>query len=175
MGSIKPIGTTAECYAHAVAIEREAAVRYAEFAELMAERGEEGTAELFEQLARFDAGHAEALAARASSMALPYVSPILHSWVDDAPPEAVSHELLHLMTPHDALKIALDNEGRSKALFEQVIATSGDVEAKNLAAEMSAEEGERIRRLREAFAKAPPPIEWDEETFALISPLIESD
>ena len=174
MGSIKPIGTIVECYAHAVAIEREGAARYAEFAELMAERGEEATAELFEQLSRFDARHADALSDRAGSMTLPYVSPVTHSWVDDAPPEAVSHELLQLMTPHDALMIALDNEGRSQALFEQVLAVSEDPEAKRVAAEMSAEQAEHIRRLQEALAKAPRPIEWD-ETFHFLAPVINPE
>ncbi|MCK7494757.1 MAG: hypothetical protein MZW92_29255 [Comamonadaceae bacterium] len=37
-----------------MAIEREGAARYAEFAELMDERGEEATAALFERLAQFD-------------------------------------------------------------------------------------------------------------------------
>lgn len=162
MGSNKPIGTIAECYAHAVAIEREAAARYAEFAELMAERGEQATAALFEQLAHFDSRQADLLAARASRMTLPRIPSVEHSWVDDAPPEAVSHELLHLMTAHDALEIALRNKQRSQALFEQVATSAEDAEAKNLAAEISADEAEHIRRLREAIARTPTPLVWDE-------------
>lgn len=162
MGSSKPIGTIAECYAHAVAIEREAATRYAEFADLMAERGEEATAELFGQLAGFDARQADLLAASAARMTLPRIPSVEHSWVDDAPPEAVSHELFHLMTPHDALDIALRNKQRTKALFEQVVATSHDPEAKELAAAISSDEDEHIRRLRDAIARTPTPLVWDE-------------
>ncbi|MBS1137610.1 MAG: hypothetical protein H6R11_1564 [Proteobacteria bacterium] len=162
MGSSKPIGTIAECYAHAVAMEREAATRYAEFAELMAERGEEATAALFEQLARFDARQADLLAERAARMTLPRIPSLEHSWVDDAPPEAVSHEPFHLLTAHDALQIALRNKQRSKALFEQVATSAEDAEAKDLAAEMSVEEAEHIRRLRDAIARTPTPLVWDE-------------
>jgi rubrerythrin len=168
MASIDPIGTTAECYAHAMAIEREGAARYAEFAELMAERGEEATAALFERLARFDAQHAEALAARASGFALPRVSPVEHSWVDDGPPESVSHELFQLLTPHHAIRIALSNAERAQALFEGVMATATDPEAQRLAAEISAEGGEQIRSLREALDRTPAPVLWNEDTLDLL-------
>ncbi len=168
MASMSPIGSIAECYAHAMAIERESAARYAEFAELMAERGEEATAALFERLARFDAQHADALAVRASGLALPRVSPVEHSWVDDAPPEAVSHELFQLLTPHYAIRIALTNEERTQALFEDVMASAGDPDAQCLAAEISAEGTDQIRDLREALARTPAPVLWNEDTLDLL-------
>jgi rubrerythrin len=174
MASMTPIGTIAECYAHAMAIEREGAARYAEFAELMAERGEEATAALFDRLARFDAQHAEALAARASDLTLPRVSPVEHSWVDDAPPEAVSHELFHLLSPHDAISIALSNTQRSQALFEDVMASASDPEAQRLAAEMSADGTEQIRDLRAALARTPAPVRWNEDTLDLLPRLFST-
>lgn len=171
MASLSPIGTIAECYAHAMAAEREAAARYAEFADLMSERGEEATAALFERLARFDTQHTEALAARASELALPQVSPVEHRWVDDAPPEAVSHELFQLLTPHHAIRIALSNQERARALFEDVMARATDPEAQRLAAEISSEGSEQIRHLREALAHTPAPVMWNEDNLDLLPPL----
>jgi len=170
MGSSKPIGTIAECYAHAVAIQREAATRYAEFAELMGERGEEGTAALFEQLSRFDAQRADVLTERAGGMGLAGVPPAEHSWVDDAPPEAVSHELFQLMTAYHALDIALRNKQRSLALFEEIVTSAKDQEARDLAARLSADDAEHIRQLQEAIARTPMPLIWDERMLEALPP-----
>jgi rubrerythrin len=174
MASMNPIGTIAECYAHAMAIEREGAARYAEFAELMGERGEEATAALFERLAHFDARHAETLAARASGLTLPRVSAVEHSWVDDAPPESVSHELFQLLTPHHAISIALTNAQRTRALFEDVRASNSDPETQRLAAEISADGTEKIRHLREALSRTPAPVLWNEDTLDLLPRLFGS-
>lgn len=173
MGSVKPIGTIAECYAHAVAVEREAAARYAEFSELMAERGEEATAGLFESLARFDDEHAQALTRRAADLRLPRVDATAHAWVDDAEPEDVSHELLRLMSPHDAIRIALDNEERARQFFEGIASEAQDPAARKLAAEMSAEESMHIARLREALARTPPPLVMDEHAFTVLSAVVQ--
>lgn len=174
MASSKSIGSIADCYAHAMAIRREGAARYAEFAELMAGRGEETTAELFERLADFDARHAAALERRASDLALPPVSPVEHSWIDTAPQEAVSHELLHLLTPHHAISIALENRERSQALFEDAAARAADPEAKRLAAEISADASEQIRHLRDALARTPAPVRWSEDNLDLLPPLFSA-
>lgn len=174
MASMNPIGSVAECYAHAMAIEHEAATRYAEFAQLMGERGEEATAALFERLAEFDARHAETLAARASNLTLPRVSVVEHSWVDDAPPESVSHELFQLLTPHHAISIALTNAERTQALFEDVMASNSDPDAQRLAAEISAGGTEQIRHLREALSRTPAPVLWNEDTLDLLPPLFSS-
>jgi rubrerythrin len=173
MGSIKPIGTIAECYAHAVAVEREAAARYAEFSELMAERGEEATAQLFQSLARFDEEHAGALTRRASELPLPHVATTEHAWVDDAEPEAVSHALLRLMSAHDALRIALDNEERAREFFDGVASRAQDPAARKLAAEMSAEESLHIARLRDALTHTPRPMVWEEHMFPVLSAVVQ--
>ena len=49
-----PIGNLAECYANALAIEREAAARSAQFAEFLDDHGEQDAAELFHKLARYE-------------------------------------------------------------------------------------------------------------------------
>ncbi len=159
MASAIPIGTLAECYANALAIEREAAARSAQFAEFLEDHGAQPTAELFSKLARFERQHVEELERRAAGMPLPALRSWEFSWLDDAPAEQVDHEFVfHLMTPHDALTIALGAEKRAQALYEQVIAASDDPEVKRLARELAGEELEHIAWLEDGLKKVPRPL-----------------
>jgi rubrerythrin len=164
MASARPIGNIAECYASALAIEREAAARCAEFAEYLDDHGEQATAELFRKLARFERQHVEELERRTTGMPLPALRPWEFSWLDDAPSEQVDHEFIfHLMTPHDALTIALGAEKRAQALYEQAIETSDDPEVKRLARELAGEELEHIAWLEDGLKKVPRPLVSEED------------
>lgn len=164
MASAAPIGNLAECYANALAIEREAAARSAQFAEYLEDHGEQATAELFRKLARFERQHVEELERRTSGMPLPALRPWEFSWLDDAPAEQVDHQFVfHLMTPHDALKIALGAEKRAQMLYEQVIATSEDPEVQRLARELAGEELEHIAWLEDGLKQVPRPLVTEED------------
>ena len=65
------IASIAELYVHAIAIEREAAERYAELAERMRDESNEDLAELFAGLAALEKGHLDALERRTEGVALP--------------------------------------------------------------------------------------------------------
>ncbi|MDR2240373.1 MAG: ferritin family protein [Zoogloeaceae bacterium] len=159
MAHATPIGTLAECYANALAIEREATARSAEFAEYLEEHGEQATAELFRRLARFERQHLEELERRAAGLPLPALRSWEFSWLDNAPAEQVDRcFIFHLMTPHDALKIALGAEKRAQALYEQAAAVSDDPAVKRLARELASEELEHIAWLEEGLLTAPRPF-----------------
>lgn len=159
MASATPIGNLAECYANALAIEREAAARSAQFAEYLEDHGEQATADLFRKLARYEQQHVDELLRRTSGMPLPALRSWEFSWLDNAPSEQVNHDFIfHLMTPHDALKIALNAEKRAQALYEQAVASSEDAEVKRLARELAGEELEHIAWLEDALRKAPRPL-----------------
>lgn len=159
MASATPFGSLAECYASALAIEREAAARSEEFAEYLDAHGEQATAELFRRLARFERQHLAELERRAAGMPLPALRSWEFSWLDDAPAEQVDHRFVfHLMTPHAALKIALGAEKRAQALFEQTVALSDDPEVKRLARELASEELERIAWLEDGLRQVPRPL-----------------
>ena len=158
MASAKPIGNLAECYANALAIEREAAARSAQFADYLEDHGEQEAAELFHKLARYEQQHVDEPLLRTSGRPLPTLRAWEFSWLDNAPAEQVDHEFIfHLMTPHDALKIALGAEKRAQALYEQAIASSDDPEVKRLAGELAGEELEHIAWIEEALARTPKP------------------
>jgi rubrerythrin len=160
-------GGVAALYAHALAIEREAAQRYGEFAARMADEGNDAVARLFADLAGFEGEHAKALERECDGMALPPIAPAEFAWLDTGAPETAAHDLLfQLMTPHDALEIALAAELRAQTFFEQVLDRAADPRLRDLAAEMAQEEQAHATWVREALSRTPDPhIDW-EQVFA---------
>jgi rubrerythrin len=156
------IATTAELYAHAIAIEREAAARYSEFAERMADLGNDAAAEVFGTLARLEAEHLDELAKRTADMPLPALAAHEYAWLDGGPPEAAARELVfRLMTPRHALEIALAGEKRAAAFFESVVMTAGDALLRVLATEMAADETDHIVMIEKLLERTPSAIvDW---------------
>ena len=62
-----------------------------------------------------------------------------------------------LLTPHDALKLALEAEQRSRDFFEQVFATATDPDVKLLAAALAQEEAQHVEWIERALATAQDP------------------
>jgi rubrerythrin len=152
------IQSAAELYAHAIAIEREAAARYSEFAERMADQGREDLARLFALLARLEAEHLEALQRRTAGIAVPEIAQGEHKWLDAGAPETAAREFLYrLMTPRYAIAIALRAERHAQAFFEHVFWTSTDPSLRALAREMAADEREHAALLAAMLDGAPEP------------------
>jgi len=142
---MKFIESPAELYAHAIAIEREAAERYGEFAERMQDEGREALAEVFSMLAMVEAEHLETLLARTDGIALPKIEEGRYKWLDAGAPETPARELIYrLMTPRHALVIALHAEQRAQAFFEHVFWTASDPALRVLAREMAEEERDHV-------------------------------
>jgi len=155
---MKPIASSTELYAHAIAVEREAAQRYAEFAERMSDLGNDATAEIFGRLAETEAAHLERLLERTSGMALPELSVCDYRWLDSGAPETAARELVfRLMTPRQALAIALLAEKRAQAFFEHVLMTADDPALCALAGEMALEEQEHVVLVEKLLEKTPEP------------------
>jgi rubrerythrin len=159
---MKKIQQAAELYAHAIAIEREAAERYAEFAERMGDLGNDAVAELFGRLAAFEAEHLDALLRRTDGVALPDLSRDEYRWLEAGPPETAAHELVfRLLTPRQALAIALNGEKRAQAFFERIFMTADDPALRALAQEMAAEEQEHVGMVERLLEKTPDPqVDW---------------
>lgn len=159
---VQPIQTPPQLYAHAIAIEREAAERYAELAGQMADRGSEAVAEVFRLLARAEGEHLDSLLRRTEGLALPPIGPGQYAWLDQGAPETTAHEwVMRLMTPHQALVIALDAEKRAQAFFERVFLTADDPALRALAQEMAMDELEHITMVERLLERTPEPIvDW---------------
>ncbi|MBS3916470.1 MAG: ferritin family protein [Sulfuritalea sp.] len=170
MANATPFGDLADCYASALAIEREAATRCAQFAEYLEDHGAQAAADLFRKLAGYEQQHVEELLRRSSGTPLPKLRSWEFSWLDNAPAEQVNHEFIfHLMTPHDALKIALGAERRAQALYEQAIKGSDNPEVQRLARELAGEEMEHIAWLEDALKKTPRPLVSETDYEALFN------
>jgi rubrerythrin len=162
MDGVIPVKTPNELYAHAIAIEREAAERYAEFAQQMADEGNDDVATLFRTLAVFEAEHLGTLEARTKGVAVPQVAPGEYAWLDTGAPETAAHELVfRLMTPHQALEIALEAERRAKHFFAEVKESASDPALRALAQEMAMEEQGHIAMVQLALERTPTGhVDW---------------
>lgn len=157
-----PIRTPGELYAHAIAIEREAAERYAELARLMDDLGNDDVASLFRRLAVFEAEHLDTLEGRTAGVDVPRIGPGEYAWLDAGPPETVARELVfRLLTPRAALEIALAAERRAQAFFSEVKASADDPALRALAQEMAMEEAGHIAMVEEAIRRTPDVrVDW---------------
>jgi rubrerythrin len=160
---MRAILSTEEMLAHAIAIEREAAARYAELGERMGDLGNDLVAELFLRLAKLEKDHEQELLRRAAGLNLPALSRGEYAWLDDGSPERAPHDLvLNLLTPHSALQIALQAEERAAAFFESARKQAADPALAVMAAEMAAEEGVHIAWVKSAIRRTPNPvIDWN--------------
>ena len=159
---MEPIRSAAELYAHAIAVEREAAERYAEFAQRMNDLGDEAVAGVFGRLARLEEEHLGALERRTAGLALPRLETHEYRWLDAGAPETVARELVYrLMTPHAALAIALGAERRAQAFFEHVLAEAQDPALRALAREMAADEREHVAMIEQLLERTPEAlVDW---------------
>lgn len=155
------IQSAAELYVHAIAIEREAAERYGEFASRMSDQGNVELAEVFGTLAGFESEHLKVLQRRTDGVPLPDLA-AKYSWLDAGAPETAAHDLIfRLLTPRQALAIALQAEKRARAFFQHVNRDAADPALRALAKEMATEEAQHIELLDHALARAHDPfVDW---------------
>ena len=163
----KPVAITSieEFYARALAVEHEAAARYAELGRHMAERGDAEVSSLFLRLALFERQHVQRLSAKCAGLELPPVANGDYAWIEQGTPLPEAHEfVLRMMTPRFALQLALIAERRAKAYFDSALDTVEDPELCALVRECSAEESEHIawvQKLLDQHPRAPTPEDLD--------------
>lgn len=158
------ISTLDALYGHALAMAQEAIPRYREFAEHVAERGNDEVADLFSRLSELSEEQGCQLAKAARHMAPPKFSASEHSWLynDVAAPEAEDF-LSSMMTPRLALKIALGAETRAMMFFEQVRTTSKDPAVRELAIDLGREKESHVAWLRHSLSRLPMPFQPGED------------
>jgi rubrerythrin len=159
---MRSIRSAAELYAHAIAIEREAVERYSEFAMRMDDLGNAAVAEVFAMLARAEAEHLRTLERRTEGVELPQLRARDYQWLDAAAPETAARELIfRLMSPRNALAIALGAEQRAEAFFERVLLTAEDPALRSLAREMAADEAVHVSLIEQLLERTPDPLaDW---------------
>ncbi|QJR14234.1 ferritin-like domain-containing protein [Usitatibacter palustris] len=158
----RTIATIEEFYAHALAIEREAAERYTEFEAYFANRGEEILAALCRNLATMEARHLAALIEVSRELTLPVIARDGYCWLGPGSPEAAARELFYRATSErHLLEIALNAELNAQRFFEWAAATSPSAEVREQATEMAAEEAQHVGWVSSALEYLPRrAIDW---------------
>lgn len=154
---MEPIRTSAGLYAHALAMEEEAAHRYVDLALRMRDEGHPPLAELFWRLGRMEGEHYAELLRRADRerVALPPVRAGEHRWIDPAPQAAARELVFRLLTPRRALALALDAEKRARDFFYRAASLAPEAAIRERARALAAEESEHIALLLRALQGAP--------------------
>ncbi|HZT61955.1 MAG TPA: hypothetical protein VFA36_02380 [Burkholderiales bacterium] len=124
---------TAELYVHAMAVEDEAARRYALLARRTLAESHTEAAAVFAELAAQDGQHLEALRRRTAGMTLPALTSDYTWRADDAAG-------------------ALDAEKHARAFFEHAGRIAREREARSLAQEMAEDENRHIALLERVIA-----------------------
>lgn len=154
------IASVGEFLAHALELEYESAERYRELAGNMTVHNNPEIAELFGYLARMSDLHAQEVEEHAKGIELPQIPPWDYKWAAGGSPEANAaeqdEEISYLMTPIQAMHLALHNEIRGRDFYARVAAGSPDPEVRRLAAEMADEETEHADLLEQKLARMDP-------------------
>jgi rubrerythrin len=147
-----PIETIEEFYANALAIEREAAQRYEEFAGYFDDHGEDALAGLCRSLADEERKHYEELATSSLGMDLRPIPEGRYRWLEADSPEAPAREMVYrIAQPRHLLEIALAAEWRAREFFVGIARTSPSLTVRELASVMAAEETEHVKWVRKAL------------------------
>jgi rubrerythrin len=155
--------TLAELMALALAMETEAAQRYAEFADAMEMHNNVEVAQLFRRMAQIEAGHAQTIMKQMAWTEAP-PHPSFGPDFFEGPETPRPDDVHYLMQPYHALTIALACEERAEQFFARLVAVA-DVEAvRDAARAMQAEEREHVALIRAWMNKVEKPADnWADD------------
>lgn len=147
----------AELLLHALVIELEAMHRYTELANMMAQIGNKKVSRIFSRMSGIEAKHAEIIEQQIKGQKLPVLTPSQYTWHGpEAPENTDSNRLFHLMTPCQALELALKNEKRAYEFYNDVLDDSTDERVREMAADFAGEEEQHVAWVEEWLAEEQP-------------------
>lgn len=157
------IATVEEFLAHALTLENEAADGYQEIGDSMAVHNNPEVAELFYKFAKYGRMHASEVEALAEGLTLPHISPWDFAWEDGESPEAPGVDKAHyMMTPSQALLLALRAEQQAHDFYASVARTTKVDRIRELASDFAGEEAEHVRLLEQWVGRYPTAEKnWD--------------
>jgi len=154
--------TLNEFMALALAMESEAAERYAEFADAMEMHNNLEVAALFRKMADIEGKHAAQIMAEMGWKEAPALPPGKPTWEGfEAPETTPGDEVHYLMQPWHALQLALQNEERAERFFGRLARAATVATVKKAARELEAEEREHVELVKAWLLKVPKPdTDW---------------
>lgn len=152
----KVIETAGELLAHAYQMELEAQERYNYLADQMDMHNNLDLAKLFRELARVEGIHASDILEQMKTMQVPQISPLNYKWSGIESPEAIDMGDMHyLMTPRQALLLALKAEQNAFEFFDYLLKSTDDQEIRHFTAEFAEEEQEHVELVLKELKKYP--------------------
>jgi rubrerythrin len=143
--------------AQALAMEQEAAQRYADLADAMEMHNNAAVAELFSRMAAIEGRHVAQIMQQMGWEHPPAAS-AAPAWEGFEAAETVGVDDVHyLMRPWHALQLALGAEQRAERFFGAIALASSDPSVRNAALELQQEEKEHVELIRAWLAKVPQP------------------
>jgi rubrerythrin len=150
--------TLAEFMTVALAMETEAAERYAEFADAMEMHNNLEVAALFRKLSVIEGKHAAQIMAEMGWREPPPMPPGRATWEGfEAPETTPGDEVHYLMQPWHALQLALSNEERAARFFGRLARAATVASVRRAALELEAEEREHVELVKAWLKKVPKP------------------
>ena len=160
--AVRPPRTLTEFMALALAMETEAAARYAEFADAMEMHNNLEVAALFRKMAEIEGKHAAQIMAEMGWKEAPALPAGRPTWEGfEAPETTPGDEVHYLMQPYHALELALQNEERAAKFFARLARAATVATVKKAALELEAEEREHVALVKAWMEKVPKPdTDW---------------
>jgi rubrerythrin len=138
-----------EFLAHAIELEREAALRFGQLADAMVTAGNREVGRLFRRLSEYSLLHLADARARAGFRTLPPMKSIDYRWPDIESPEAAAIWAADPFLGREAaLEVALDAERAGLAYYSEVMDRTTDPEIRAFAREFAEEEAQHVAELQ---------------------------
>ena len=144
----------AEFLAHAQALEQELANNYAQMADSFDVHNNPAVARLFHQLADHEETNAGKLIRLAQGMELPKIPPWQYLWLAQDGPENCMQETNYLMTPSQALQLAIRIENCAITFYTQTTQGTSDPNVIDLARDMLSCKLKHLTLLQDWLRKA---------------------
>lgn len=154
---IEPVGSSAQLYAIAYEIEADAVERYKLLADQMQTHNNDELARIFLDLARAEGLHADEIRRLAGDLGVESKRGPIGSWRTESPESADLNAAHYLMTPRDALQMALAAEERALAFYTGLASAAIDPAVKKLAEDLVEEELEHVELCHRLLRRYPLP------------------
>jgi rubrerythrin len=151
------IETLTDLFAAAYRIEADAVERYTLLADQMETHNNAELTHVFRDLARAEGLHAEEIRRQAGEIDVVAHAQRLGWRKGESPEEAELSAAHYMMTPWQALQMALVAEKRALAFFTNIVETNNDPRVKKMAAEFVEEEAEHVNLVHRLLRKYPAP------------------
>ncbi len=142
-------------FAHALALEQEAAERLAETAQMMQVHNNNALVTLFQELAAYSLEHGNEIKELAKGIQLPELKPWEYDWPGaEAPESGDSGSLHYLMNERQALEFVLDGEQDAHSFYLLAVEKTEDEQVRKYARLFAEEEAGHVELIKTRLSQS---------------------